>query len=160
MKPAVEDKLFSFGCIAVLLSVTVLVGLAITRNWSYSLVAILLIMGWFKILGIRGQADRKIEQETLEEIFQKAGCPIPVLKRDRGSSYGYPTFTLVFKTKVDYDQAEVAGCIKAYKEFIQSRYAHIGAGQRPFEVDLALDCKLDENVPPKVPSYLKKDTLA
>src|SRR5690606_22265853 len=118
MKLATVEKLSSLGSWMIFAAIILCLGLAAVVHDAFGVAVVLLVVAWVCLwrIGVKasmkiGQESRRIEQEVLQEMFEKAGLMVPVLRYDRGSSYGYPTFTLVFRTKAEYDRAEAAGYI-------------------------------------------------
>ncbi|HET6407468.1 MAG TPA: hypothetical protein VFG14_06270 [Chthoniobacteraceae bacterium] len=137
MTRAAEERLIRTGCVLVLIGSMVLGYLALAVHWGYGGVAAALIVAWILVGRSRAIAAEQIELESLREIFLPTGRSSPIL--ERSSRYGYPAWTLIFPSKADFDAAESSGCISAFKVFIQSRYAHVGSKDWPFDAERAIE---------------------
>jgi hypothetical protein len=137
MTPQTEGRFTSAGCLLAFLGACFFGFLAVTAHWLYGSVAVLLISAWLWAARYRAGVAEQIELNQLREVFNATNRPLPALHR--GGRYGYPAFTLVFRSRADHDAAESSGCIAAFKEFIQARYAHAGSKKKPFDADLAVD---------------------
>jgi hypothetical protein len=136
VKPAMEERLFSLGCMLVLVGTCVTGYLAVTSHWMYAAATAGLIFGWRLVCRIRSSRDRCRHLEALSASFSPSGRPFPRLTE--GTSYGFRTFTLTFRSEAELRQAEASGCIAAFKQAIQSLYGHTGGRQNPFDADRAV----------------------
>ena len=136
MKPLIEERLFSFGWLLVLIAVCALGYLTLASHLAYSVAVAGLIGGWWVICGLRVRRHRRRHLDALKIAFASSDRPAPHLKE--GNRYAFPTFTLTFASDAELKQAEVSGCIAAFKQSIQSMHAHIGSRQNPFDADLAV----------------------
>ena len=136
MKPAIEDRLFSLGCLLELIGVCFLGYLTTTAHWGYSLGVIGLIVVWLLICRIRVGRNRRRNLDVLRTAFATSTHALPQLKKD--SSYGFPAFTLTFQSEAELRQAEESGCISAFKQAIQALYGHTGSKRNPFDADRAV----------------------
>ncbi len=136
MKPANEEKLFSYGCLSVLAVILLCVWLAFSSSWTYGLLAACLLVGWLLICRIRLRRDHLSHTAALREAFSVPGITVP--KLSERNSYGFPSFTLTFPTEEALKHAEEAGCVAAFKQSLQLLYAHVGGSDNPFEADRAV----------------------
>ena len=125
------------GCLLVLLGTMVSGYLAFAVHWVYGGVAASLISAWILVSRSRANSAERIDSESLHEIFRPTGRSSPTLKRS--SRYGYPAWTLIFPSQADFNAAESSGCISAFKAILQSRYAHLGSKDSPFDAERAID---------------------
>jgi hypothetical protein len=136
MKPRIEEKLFSLGCLLVLIGVCAFSYLAFFSHWTYSVAVVGLIAGWLLVCRIRARRDHRRHLAALSAAFSSSSLPLPRLKSSY--SYGYPSFTLTFSSEAELKQAEESGFIAAFKQAIQSLYMHTGRKQNPFDADRAV----------------------
>ena len=136
MKPPIEERLFSLGCLLVLIAVCAFGYLAFSSHWAYLAAVAGLIGGWLLICRTRLRRNHRKHLEALRLAFAPSERPIPHLKE--GGSYGFPTFTLTFASEAELKQAEESGRIAAFKKTIQSYYAHMGSKGNPFDADRAV----------------------
>ena len=136
MKPAIEEKLLSYGCLLVLVAVCVCVWLAFVLSWTYVVCAPCLIGGWLLICYTRSCRDHQRHLDALDDAFSSSGLVVPHLKER--NSYGFPSFTLTFPTEDALKRAEELGCISAFKRSLQTLYSHTGSSENPFDADRAV----------------------
>jgi hypothetical protein len=110
--------------------------LALSSHWAYSVAIAGLIGGWSLIRRMRWRCQHRRHLDALRAAFGPSERPVPHLKEE--SSYGFPHFTLTFVSEAELRHAEDSGNIAAFKEAIQSLYAHTGSKQNPFDVDWAV----------------------
>jgi hypothetical protein len=86
------------------------------------------VVGWIGVC--RGEAKR--EQARLDEAFAKAyeDFPGPKPELQKGSSYGYPSFTVLFETKEDVQRARVTGHTDVFRAWVLKWYGFDG-----FDID-------------------------
>lgn len=136
MKTRTEERLVRFGCLTVLVGLSVFGYLAFSSHWAYSVaVAGLIGVGWL-IVQVAQRRDHSRHVEMLGLAFAPSGLPVPQLKD--GSSYGFPSFTLTFASEAELRQAEAQGCIAAFKDAVQTVYGHTGSKRNPFSADQAV----------------------
>jgi hypothetical protein len=131
-----EERLFSLGCLLMLIGLCVSGYLALTLHWTYVTAGAGLICGWLLFWQIRSRRDHRRHLDALNAVFAPSGRPVPSLKE--GSSYGFPTFVLTFPSAADLRQAEESGCLAAFKQAIQSLHGHTGGKLIPFDADRAV----------------------
>ncbi len=136
MRPPTEEKLFSLGCLLVLIGVCAFTYLAFHTHWAYSAAAAGLIGGWLLICQIRMRRDHRRHLAALSAAFASSSLPLPRIKQS--GSYGFRSFTLTFSTEAELTQAQESGCIAAFKQAIQSLYMHTGSKQNPFDAQRAV----------------------
>jgi hypothetical protein len=136
MTPSSQERLFQAGCLGVFLGVCVLVYLAVTSHWEYALAIVGLILVWGLIGRLRERHLRRMLLEALTAACADCGAAIPRLVE--GSSYGWPTFGLVFVSASELKLAEESGCVAAFKQSVQSLHGHIGDKGNPFDADHAV----------------------
>ena len=136
MSPANEEKLFSAGCLLVLIGVCVFGYLALHSHWLYSAVVAALIGSWMLVCRIRFRRDHRRHCELLTDAFANSGQPTPLLKD--GMSYGFPSITLVFSSEDELKQAQESGRIEAFKHTIQLLHKHRGTKRNPFNAECAV----------------------
>lgn len=136
MTPAVENKLIWSGCLVALIGTAAFGYLAIKLNWAFGVVSVSQIPIWVFVSRHRANAEMRANLKALQEIIRPTGRAAPTLHRT--GSYGYPGFTLIFSSKVDLDAAGRAGCIAAFKAFVQNRYADFGSKDNPFDAERAV----------------------
>jgi hypothetical protein len=135
MRPSTENRLFSLGCLFVFIGVCVSGYLALS-NRVYWIVVAGLIGGWL-LVSRRGQRLRhRRHLEALRAAFGSSERLVPHL--EEGNHYGFPAFKLTFASEAELRHAEESGRIAAFKESIQSLYAHVGSKQNPFNAEWAV----------------------
>ena len=135
MKPAIEHKMVSYGCLLAFVGVCVFGYLAVSSRWTYLLGALGLIAGWSLLRTISEYRFRQRHLTALKSAFAQWPLPLPEFKA--GHMYGFRRFTLTFASEAELKQAEASGCVSAFKQAIQSIYAHIKVGRRAFDADEA-----------------------
>jgi hypothetical protein len=124
------------GCLLVFLGVCVLIYLAVTSHWQYALGIAGLILFWGLIGRMRERSLRRKLLGALTAACSDCGASIPRLVED--SSYGWPTFELVFPSASELKLAEESGCVAAFKQAVQSLHSHIGDKENPFDAERAV----------------------
>jgi hypothetical protein len=110
--------------------------LAFSSHWAYTLAVASLIAVGLLIVRIGKRRDHNRHVEALRLAFASAGLTVPQLKC--GFSHGFPTFTLIFSSEAELNQADALGCITAFKQAIHALYEHTGGRRNPFDVDRAV----------------------
>ncbi|MFZ2276617.1 MAG: hypothetical protein WAW39_02415 [Prosthecobacter sp.] len=136
MKPSTGERLFSFGCLLVLIGISTCLFFAFTSGLRYVFYAGCLVVIWLVIARIRSGHFHQRHLVALREAFSAKDIPVPHLKESY--SYGWPSFTLTFQTEEDLKLAKEAGCISAFKQKIQLFYDHLGGAENPFDADRAV----------------------
>ena len=136
MKPSTGEKLFSFGCLLVLIGISTCLFFAFTSGLRYAFYALCLVVIWLVIARIRSGHFRQKHLVALQDAFSEKDMPVPQFKESY--SYGWPSFTLTFQTEEDLRRAKEAGCISAFKQKIQLFYDHLGGAENPFDADRAV----------------------
>jgi len=136
MRPKIESRLWAVLGVAALLAVSGLIHLAAAVPWKYAFGAVGLLIAWIGIAELQRAREARRNREELDRIHRAARIEPPDYRR--GSSYGFPTFTLTFANASEMKRAEDAGCIAAFKQFVQQSYRDAGTKNNPFDVELAL----------------------
>lgn len=124
MKPHIEERLFSSGCLLVFIAGCCLFFLAINFHWKFGIAFVGLFLAWVVVGLLRSKRFDHMHQEALKSAFSSSGIKLPHLKE--GSLYGFPTFKLTFSSEAELLQAEASGSITAFKQAIHSIYYHVG----------------------------------
>ena len=136
MKRSTEERLFSFGCLVVLVGVGVFGYLAFSSRWKYSGGIAGLIGSVVFICWIRVKRDDRRHHEALIKAFVEAGLPLPEIKVQ--NTYGFPFFTLTFESEAALQQPEASGGIASFRQVIQNLYGDIGPKRQPFNAERAI----------------------
>lgn len=136
MKPTLESRLWAVLGAAALLAISGLIYLATAVRWKYVLGAVGLLIAWLGIAELQRARKARRNRQELDRIHRAAGIEPPDYRS--ASSYGFPTFTLTFTNALEMKRAEEAGCIAAFKQFVQTSYRDAGTKSNPFDVELAL----------------------
>lgn len=98
--------------------------------WTLAAIGVIIGVRLNNILK-KEEARKEAEWNVFLKVFRNHTFKFPDLKR--GSSYGWPTFMVVFSTKDDHDEAEKQGLFDVFRE----RIAQL---QRPgFSADIGID---------------------
>jgi len=116
--------------------VCVLIYLAVTSHWTYSLAIVGLLLFWGLISQIRTRSLHRKDIDALRAAFSAPGMCIPRL--EEGGGHGWSTFGLVFASASELKLAEESGCIAAFKQAIQQLHGHEGSKENPFDADRAV----------------------
>jgi hypothetical protein len=120
---------------------------AVTRYPMYVGVAVLLLIGWFIAIQPRVRKERARIKSQVDAAFQNAYARLPNSPSLKiSSSYGYPAFEVMFRTKAERDSAAAQN--EEFKGEIDAIYKGYGPRNRPFSADMAIfftyDAYLDE----------------
>jgi hypothetical protein len=74
--------------------------------------------------------------EILRLAFAETEIAAPQLKQ--ANHYGFPHFSLTFPSEAELKQADLGGCIAAFKQEIQTRYGNTGPKNNPFDIERAV----------------------
>ncbi len=99
--------------------------------------AIVLTLGFLRLY-FRSKRIKRLQNKAFEKAYGNQNFHEPELQIT--ASYGYPAFTLRFRTKNDFEYAEINGLNKVFKEEIQ--FIHGDEGE--FDSDHAVFITYDQ----------------
>ena len=132
MSPSLEGKLWNQGCFVVFVS---LIGLGIFAYFvdrRFAFAAVGLVVVWLIICRIHAYRENKRLAAAFQKAFETFDGFRPELKRT--SSYGYPFFSVCFRTKEEMNQAFESGHLKAFRTAIAELYGFGG-----FDIEKGFD---------------------
>ncbi len=110
------------------------IGIIILWTILAVIIQVVILVSYFRL---KIKKERKKQLILFVRIFEGAGFSTPTLKF--GSSYGWPTFTVTFASKVDFETARNQNLINRFKNEMASFYGV------DFRADIAVTFKyLDE----------------
>ena len=124
-----------------------LLAAAVMRYPLYVGIAVLLLIGWIIAIQPRVRKEREKYKNLVDAAFRDAYARLPNPPSMKiSSSYGYPAFEIMFRSKAERDSA--ATCNEEFKAAIDGIYKGYGPRSRPFSADMAIfftyDGYLDE----------------
>jgi hypothetical protein len=136
MNHKTEKRLVEYGCLAVLIGILVCFYLAYLLHWLYAIGVVFLIgIGCFHAKLVSKRDNRK-HLEILRQAFVKSGLLLPEFQYSY--EYEYPHFTLTFPSEEELKQAELEGCISAFKQEIQELYGYLDRKNNDFDIERAV----------------------
>jgi hypothetical protein len=137
----VVGMLLAFGLGVALLAT------AVMRYPMYVGIAVLLLIGWIIAIQPRVRKERERTKSLVDAAFRDAYARLPNPPSLKiSSSYGYPAFEVMFRSKAERDSAVAQN--EEFKGAIDGIYKDYGPRSRPFSADMAIfftyDSYLDE----------------
>ena len=136
MRRSLRRNILNIGCLPIGIGFGVLVVLTFKVSWWCSLGALALVLFFFWLTQGIVKEDEKELREKYEEAF--AGFSGTKPRFGIGNSYGWPEYTLTFRTEDELKAAEAGGYIEKFKETLRQMHADLGTKKNRFNVDAAL----------------------
>ena len=136
MTPATRHKYFNLGCLGALggLIGSVVLGILVHPWWFIGIPGVVVI--WSQITGMVRKADERHVVAIIGELFASFEGGVPQLVM--ASSYGWPSFRLIFESRGARDAAQEEGIIPTFREVIQREWAFQGTAKNPFDAERAV----------------------
>ena len=132
MTPAQEGKLMNRGCSAVFVCLIALGLLAYYGDRRTAVVAIALLLTWVVLCRVHSKRESKRLESAFDAAFKPFQGYRPELRE--ADSYGYPSFTVCFRTKEEMNRAFECGHLKASREAVAELYNYGG-----FDIEKGFD---------------------
>jgi hypothetical protein len=97
------------------------------------LIIVLAIFGLGLFFRLRRKMKERKQYKQFLDVFERQPIALPTLKF--GTVYAWPTFTVTFQTKTDYEFAKQSGLCELFNNRIQEFY------DDEFRADLAVNYK-------------------
>ena len=132
MTPAQEGRLMNQGCLVVFVCLVLLGTLAYYVDGRLAYVAVGLLLVWLAICRVQSKRETERLESAFDDSFKSFTGSRPELKRS--SSYGYPQFSVCFKTKEEMIQAFESGHLKKFRSIVAELYGFGG-----FDIEKGFD---------------------
>lgn len=112
------------GCLVVFVCLVLLSALAYYVDGRLAYVAVGLFLVWLAICRIQSKKETRRLESGFNTTFESFEGSRPELKRT--SSYGYPSISVCFKTKVEMIHAFESGHLRAFRAVVADLYGFGG----------------------------------
>lgn len=100
-------------------------------------IAALIIVGGIIAIQPRVRKERERTRRLVDAAFRESYAQLPrPPSMKMSSSYGYPAFEVIFRSKADMDDAAMRN--SQFKDAIDSIYKGYGPRSRPFRAEMAI----------------------
>jgi hypothetical protein len=131
-----KKKLIRQVCLTVLLCILPLVYLGFLVPLRYIFVGVVFIIVCILLLRHRVKKEEKVYSSIFDKVFEPFQRTKPSL--EIRSSYGFPHFTITFRSEEDMSAAEAGGHLHAFKCTINDLCSRYGDKRNRFDVERAV----------------------